>query len=179
MKLETERLILRKIQPEDKHAIFSYRGDPEVNYFLPSAARQLSDVEKFIAVCASEFNQPETWFQFVILVKATNTVIGDIGIHFLYEGSEQCELGYTLHKAHQGKGYASEALFTIVDELFTTFNKHRITALIDPENSASIKMAQRLGMQQEAHFRENYFFKGKWVDELVFAVLQREWKTKR
>ncbi len=56
---------------------------------------------------------------------------------------------------------------------------HRVTARIDARNLASLRLAERVGMRQEAHLVENEWFKGAWSDEIDFAMLEREWLSKR
>ncbi len=60
----------------------------------------------------------------------------------------------------------------------TSINKHRIIASIDPINIASIKLIERLGFRKEAHFIESLFFHGQWVDDLIYALLEKEWIEK-
>src|SRR5690606_37323330 len=114
-------------------------------------------------------------FQLAIVLKETSEVIGDIGVHFFEKENKQVALGYTLSNLHQNKGFATEALENVIDFLFTDLNKHRIVLSIDPENTASIKLAKRLGFRKEGHFVKSLFFKNQWVDDVVFALLQEEW----
>jgi len=88
------------------------------------------------------------------------------------------ELGITISKTNQGKGFATEAMRGVVDFLFTELNKHRITTSIDPQNTSSINLVRRLGFRQEAHFRKSFLSNGVWVDDVIFAVLEEEWKMK-
>lgn len=118
---------------------------------------------------------PGTWFQFVILEKAGKDLIGDIGIHFLPSDDFQVEIGCTLDKHHQGKGYATEALKEIINFLFINLNKRRIIASIDPRNGPSVSLVERLGFRKEAHFRESILIDSVWVDDLVYAILKDEW----
>ena len=64
----------------------------------------------------------------------------------------------------------------MVDELFHRLGLHRICASLDARNEASAALLRRLGMRQEAHFRQNEMFKGEWGDVLVFAILRNEWE---
>jgi len=176
MKLTTERLILRPVRQSDKVAIFEYRSDTEANQYQGFIPKTIAEVEKFIEQTSTVINQPETWFQFVIIEKETNKIIGDTGIHFLDKENKQVEIGCTLHVHYQGKGYATEALQTIIDYLFFTLHKHRIITSIDPANKSSIKLVERLGFRKEAHFVESLFINGKWTDDLVYALLEKEWK---
>lgn len=177
MNFKTERLIIRPISMNDKKSIFAYRADPDPSKYLSLVPNSEKDVEEFIKKSSNVINLPGTWFNFVIMEQRTFEIIGDIGIHFLETDSEnkQVEIGYTLDRANRGNGYATEALSVIIDYLMVSLNKHRITASIDPINVASIKLIERLGFRKEAHFIESFYFHGKWVDDLVYAILAKEW----
>lgn len=174
--IETERLILRDIIPADRQAIFNYRSDAETNKFQSWIPKNLEEVDEFIQKNYKEFNLPETWYQILITDKETGTVIGDIGIHFFGEENKQVELGITVHKKFHGKGYASEALKGCIDFLFNDLKKHRIIASVDPENPASLRLMERIGFRKEAHFVKSLFWKNKWVDDVIYALLEEEWK---
>jgi RimJ/RimL family protein N-acetyltransferase len=175
MNATTERLVLRPIQDDDKEQIFAYRSDAETNQFQGWIPTSLEDVERFIGKQPAVFNTPDSWFQLVIVEKPRGLIIGDIGIHFI--GSEQFEFGITIHKQYQQHGYATEALRAVINHLFNDLHKHRATASIDPDNHHSIRLVERLGLRKEAHFKESLFFKGRWVDDLVYAVLKKEWTS--
>lgn len=175
MILQTQRLRLRTISEKDKAAIFSYRSDKIANQFQGWIPKNLLEVEEFIQKTAKEENLPHTWFQLVIIVEELDKVIGDIGIHFMDDENKQVEIGCTLDKNFQKKGYASEALKRLIEYLFNDLGKHRITTSIDPHNLPSIKLMQRLGFRKEAHFIESLYLNGTWVDDMVFALLAREW----
>lgn len=87
----------------------------------------------------------------------------------------QAEIGCTLNKDYQGQGYATEALKGMVRFLFGTLNKHRIIASVDPRNTGSIRLIERLGFRKEAHFKESYYLRGEWVDDVIYAKLKAEW----
>ena len=123
---------------------------------------------------SSEINIADTWFQFVIIDIIENDIIGDLGIHFLDD--EQVEIGCTLEKKQHRKGYATEALKTVMDYLFNELNKHRIIGSIDPQNISSIRLVESLGFRKEAHFKESLLIYGEWVDDVVYAILKKEWK---
>ncbi len=63
----------------------------------------------------------------------------------------------------------------LIDTAFEVYGLRRLVARIDPENARSVALAERLGMRREAHFVEEDWFKGRWSDLLVYAVLAREW----
>ena len=180
MEFKTERLYIRPVCIEDKDSMFRYRSDADTNKYLSLIPQSVEDIAAFISKTSFDINVPGTWFQFVIIEQASDLLIGDVGIHFLDTDSEnrQVEIGYTLDKDFRGKGYATEALKTIIDYLINSLNKHRIVASIDPVNTTSIKLIERLGFRKEGHFIESILFHGKWVDDLVYAVLAKEWKLR-
>ncbi len=180
MNFQTQRLQIRPVSIEDTHALYRYRSDPGTYKYLGTIPESVDDIADLIKKTSREINIQGTWFQFVIIEQFTNSVIGDIGLHFLETDSEnkQVEIGYTLDKAHRGKGYATEALKTIIDYLFNQLNKHRVIASIDPINTKSINLIKRLGFRKEAHFVKSLFFHGQWVDDVIYAILAEEWKTK-
>ncbi|MDX8340959.1 GNAT family protein [Draconibacterium sp. IB214405] len=174
MELTTKRLLLRPFNGDDKQAFFAYRSDAKANKYQGWIPKTLDDVETFFVKLAAEFNVPDTWFQLAVLDKTNDELIGDMGIHFIDE--QQVELGYTIAKQHQGKGFATEAVKAVIDHLFHDLKKRRITASIDPENVASFALLEKLGFRKEAHFVESLFLNDKWVDDVIYALLAREWK---
>jgi RimJ/RimL family protein N-acetyltransferase len=117
---------------------------------------------------------PGAWYQLGIVLRSGGELIGDCGIHIL-DDPRQAEIGITVARQFQCHGYATEALRAIVGYLFGKLRKHRISASIDPRNIGSIRLMQRLGFRQEAHMIGSLWFKGQWVDDVVFAMLAREW----
>lgn len=177
MKVYTERLILRKMTPEDREAIFRYRSDADTNRFQSWIPETSGEVEEFIKNHIKDFNVPGTWFQLLIAEKDSGSVIGDIGVHFIGSDGQQAELGITVSKEYHHKGYASEALKGIIGYLFQEFGKHRITASVDPRNTASMKLMERVGFRKEGHFIKSLFWKNEWADDVIFALLKDEWET--
>ena len=176
MIFKTERLLIRPINLEDQKAIFEYRSNKTTNQYQGWIPEYINDVVTFIKKSAKEINHPNTWFQFVIILKDHQKIIGDLGIHFLSD-NKQVEIGCTLNTDFQNKGYATESLTSIIDYLFKDLKKHRITSSIDPDNTNSIKLVERIGFRKEAHFVESILINGKWVDDLIYALLEKEWKN--
>lgn len=180
MDFYTKRLHIRPVSLEDTKSMFMYRSDSGTNRYLSLIPESVDDVSDFINRTSKEINVPGTWFQFVIVELDSGSLIGDIGIHFLETDSEnmQVEIGYTLNKNYRGKGYATEALTKVIDYLINDLNKHRIIASIDPTNTDSIRLIERLGFRKEAHYIKSLFFHGEWVDDLIYAILANEWNNK-
>ena len=176
LQLESDRLTLRRLKEADAAEIFHYRSLPEVAKYQSWTSFSLADAENLVAFQATlEPDAPGTWLQMAIVENETTSVVGDCGIHFLAELPNQVELGITLAPTFQRRGYAFEALESVLDHLFHEMSKHRVIAVVDPDNRAAVNLFTELGFRQEAHHIENVWHHGRWGSELTFAMLAREW----
>lgn len=171
--ISTDRLLIRKLDIRDKDAFFKYRSLPEVYEYQSFKPTDINDAERFIRSIAESANIPGTWFQLAICLK-DNRVIGDIGLHFL-EDDAQVEIGYTLSPEFQGQGYAIEALMVVLNYVFLGLSKHRVTASVDPNNTKSISVLNKLRMRKEGHFIKSFKMNDVWCDDCVYAILKEEW----
>lgn len=180
LELRSRRLNLRRLRPEDAPAIVRYRSLPEVARFQSWESFGPDDAARLIASQLGVTpNTPGTWIQLAIVVPESGAIIGDCGIHFRRDEPLQVELGITLAPSHQGRGLATEALDRVLEYGFDVLGKHRASAITDADNHAAASLFRRLGFRQEAHFVEHVWFKGSWGSEYQFALLQREWQTRR
>ena len=177
--IETERLLLKALEIRDAPAMYAYRSDPAVCRYQGWRPASEEEVSGFIREhCGAGFNLVDAWFQLGMYLKATSELIGDLGLHFLAPDNRQMEIGFTVAPRHQRKGYAAEAVGVLLPYGFKVLNKHRIIASVDPRNTASIALLGKMGMRKEAHFRESIRSGEGWADDLIFAVLDTEWKKK-
>lgn len=175
-RLETERLEIRPLTPRDAEALFAYRSDPAVYAFQSWAPTRLDEAHAFLAPMRGQAAPtPGQWFQLGLCRKESGTLIGDCGLFLSEQMPRHAEIGITLCPASQKSGFAREALRAVIAYLFSALDMHRITASVDPRNHPSLALLKSVGMRQEAHFVESYWSKGEWADDLVFALLQREW----
>ena len=174
--IQTGRLRLAPLRAADASVFFEYRANPEVRRYQSFEPRSVDDAEKFIGELQPVvFDTPDSWFQFGIRLQESDVLIGDLGVHFLANDSPQVEIGFTVAPAHQGQGYGTEAVAGLLDHLFCVLRKHRVFASVDPRNEPSVALLERVGMRKEAHFRKSLWFKGEWVDDIVFGILRAEW----
>lgn len=173
----TKRLILRPLVESDADAIFNYRSLPGIRRFQNWVPEDAAEVRGFIRTHTYPKGSSE-WLQLGMTLRESGTLIGDLGLHFIQDENQQVEIGATLAPEYQGKGYAFEGVTGALDYLFHTLNTHRVFASIDPRNQASIKLVKRLGMRKEAHFVKSLRFKGQWADDLIYALLIEEWRSK-
>ena len=164
------RVRIERLEPTHAQAVVAYRALPAVRRFQAGSLGSLADVH---ALGTSQLGrlplETTGWFQLVILVGGD--VAGDLGLHAIDE--DEVELGITLAPAFQGNGYATEALRATLDAVLAV--RHRVFASMDPRNTPCIALMTRLGLRQEAHHRESIRDDDGWADDVVYAVLAREW----
>ena len=174
--IETRRLVLRPLRLGDGAAVFRYRSRPEVSRYQNWEPSTVSEVDEFIVrMMALDPDIPGTWYQLAVCRRDTGELLGDCGLHFPLGRDYEAEFGISLAPEFQGRGYASEAVEAVLGYLFEKLGKHRVFGSVDPRNHASLRLMERVGLRREAHFRESLWFKGGWADDVIFAMLRREW----
>lgn len=174
--ISTKRLVLRDLEANDGPRIFSYHRHPEIARFQSWGTESVDVVQSYIRRLAGA--DPDTagaLYQVGIYLAASGKLIGDCGFRPLKDEPRQAEIGMTLAPEFQGQGYATEAFRALLTYLFGTLGKHRIFGSIDPANTASIALVRRVGMRQEGHLVKSLWFRGEWVDDVIFALLEEEW----
>ncbi len=175
--IRTNRLVLKDIVLEDSLKMFEYRSDPSIMEFQSFKPTTIDDVKIFIKNNSLFFNVVNTWFQ--IGIYCEDTIIGDIGIHFLDPENQQCEIGYTIGRKDQHKGFGKESVEAIIDYIFTSMKKHRVITSVDPENTSSIRLLKDLGFRNEGYFVKSILIQNEWKDDMVFGIIKEEWVKNR
>jgi len=168
-------MILRTLQPADAEAMFAYRSQPEVCKYQSWEPQSLQEVQSFIVNMANAEFDTVGWYQIGIALQGDATLIGDCGIHILETDTRLAEIGITIAPACQSKGYATEAMHAVLNLLFVDLCKHRVFASVDPQNLPSMALMERIGLRKEGQHIQSLWFKNKWVDDAIFAMLASEW----
>lgn len=179
--LSTDRLELRPFREDDLDALCVMDGDPETTRYLYWGPRSRAEVRVSLARrrTMTSIVKEGDGLRLAIARRDDGTLVGDVSLHYRSEEHRQGEIGFVLHPAHRGHGYAGEAVGVVIGLAFEELGLHRIVGRCDPRNEASARLMERLGMRREAHFRENEFVKGEWVGEVVYALLAEEWRGRR
>jgi RimJ/RimL family protein N-acetyltransferase len=174
----SERIMLRRFAMADLATFVAYRSDPDVaRYQSWDAPYTRAKGERAIREMLREHpDTPSQWFQFAMELRTTGELIGDCGCGIDAEDARQAEIGFTLRPEFRGHGYATEAAGALLGYLFGVRDKHRVIARCDPRNAASVAVLERLGMRREGHLVESTWAKGEWTDDLLYAILDREWQ---
>ena len=177
--LETERLLLRAYRDGDLDDLYAVRSQPEVVRYLYGEVRTRQEVEGMLAerIAATSLWEDDDMLVLAVERRDDGRVIGDVTLWLRSAEHRQGEIGFAFHPDAQGLGYAREAATALLELAFGSLGMHRVYGRADARNEASTALMRRLGMRQEAHLRENEIFKGAWGDEVIFAMLQREWTS--
>lgn len=176
----TERLTLRPFTRGDVDDVFAYRSREDVCAYLFDEPMSRETCAEAIQARVGQVALTEEGDKVVlaVVVKGANRVIGEVSLTWRSEEFRQGELGYIFHPDVHGKGYATEASFAVFTFGFDVAGLHRIYARCDARNAASSRVMTRLGMREEAHFRGHTMVKGQWDEELIYALLEDEWREK-
>jgi len=172
--LETQHLQLRRLVNDDFNEILALRSDNEIMQYIPRPlAKTKEDALENIAIINSriESNEGINW---AITLKNDSKLIGIIGHYRLKPEHYRAEIGYMLLPEYHGKGIMTEAIKEVVNYGFEIMKLHSIEALIDPRNLASEKVLQKNGFVKEAHFIENEYYEGKFLDSVVYSILNKQ-----
>jgi [ribosomal protein S5]-alanine N-acetyltransferase len=171
---ETPRLLARRFGPRDLKALSAMRGDSEVSRYQNWDSFSESDGRTFLTWIARRHPGEAGWFQFALEDRETGRFIGDCGLKILESDNRLAEIGYTFERPSWNRGYATEAVRGLLDYAFSVFPLHRISASVDPLNTASVRVLEKAGFVKEAHFRQSTWFKGRWADDAIYAILRAD-----
>ena len=175
--LKTERLIIRDFVEDDWQSIVARTTQESVAQYMQWDTTTWAEREKVVTWIREQktltFGTVGRYLEFA--VERDDDAIGTVGLKNLSKVNKVAEVGWDLDLAHWGMGYATEATAALMDLCFRNLHLHRFTSVCDACNTGSYRLMERLGMRREAHHVKSSFIKGKWVDDLVYAVLKDEW----
>nr|WP_104909899.1 GNAT family protein [Nostoc sp. 'Lobaria pulmonaria (5183) cyanobiont'] len=175
--LETQRLILRDFVKSDWPAVHKYASDPKVVRYLTFGANSEEDTKNFLQTEISlQGEEHHQHFALAVTLKPRKQLIGICRISIQDTDNKIGSIGYCLTQEFWGQGYAPEAVKAVVSFGFQQLDLHRIFANCHPENIASARVMQKIGMQQEGYLREHHWIKGEWRDSWLYAILEHEWR---
>jgi RimJ/RimL family protein N-acetyltransferase len=179
--LETERLELRAFEPGDLEALHAMHSREDVARWLSWPPRSVEEARAVLdrKTAARSIRAEGDPLSLAGVLRETGELIGDFTLWLESREHRQGEIGFIVHPDHQGRGYAIEASRELLRLGFEDLGLHRIIGTLEARNGPSARVLERLGMRREAHLAENEWVKGEWQSELVYAILDREWRAAR
>lgn len=177
--IETDRLILRQVTPDDAESVLKYLSDKEVmKYYGLEPFDSINEALDEISWYKSIFEK-KTGIRWGITIKNQNEVIGSCGFLNRVPKHNRSEIGFELSKDYWGQGIASEALKAVCQYGFEQLNLQRIEALIEPPNLSSQRLVERQGFIREGLLRNYEFSCGKFDDLYMYSLLREEFDLKK
>lgn len=169
--IETERLILKRITNDDVNEVYELRSNPETMKYIPRPlVKTTEDALEHIAMIEEKI-VANTGINWGITLKGNPKVLGIIGYYRLQPENYRAEIGYMLLPEFHGKGIITEAVKRLISYGFDDLKLHSIEAVIDPQNFASEKVLQKCNFVKEAHLKESEFYEGKFLDKVIYSIL--------
>ena len=177
--IETERLLLRPYASDDFAALYAMRSDAEVARYLYWSPQTEDEVRQTLAtkIASTRIEAEGDVLALAVEHRATQELVADVILHWVSSEHGLAEVGYMVHPDHAGRGYATEATRPLLAVAFDALRLHRVIGRTEGRNIGSARVLEKLGMRREAHFVENEFVKDEWQSELVYAILDREWRA--
>ena len=175
----TDRLLLREVTVDDAEAIQSYRSLPEVNRYMYHGYLSVAEWRERITTMLGnrDLVADGDAVTLGIVERDSGEIVGDVVLFLRSVEHRGGEVGYALNPRVHGRGYAFEAARVMLAFGFDEVGLHRIVGRLDARNGPSARVLERLGMRREALFRSNEYVKDEWTDELVYALLEDDWRA--
>lgn len=174
-KLRTARLDLRAIDTGDIDALFSIFSEPQVmRYWSRGPYSSPEELQSYFEKTQQAFIE-QSQLRWGLVSREDGRVIGVCSLYAIDAGNLRADIGYILHREAWGQGLMQEALTAIFDYAFEVMSLRRIEADIDPRNTASIAVLEKLGFQREGLLKERWLVDGEVSDSLMMGLLRSSW----
>jgi len=172
--IRTPRLDIRLVGGPDLPALLEINADDVATRYLPYESwRGMEDAQAWFDRATARLAAREA-AQFVIVLRETGDVIGSCLLFKFDEASARAEVGYVLGRQYWGTGYMFEAMKALVDYAFEELGLRRLEAEIDPRNTASARLLERLRFTREGLLRERWNSKGEISDSGLYGLLRAD-----
>ena len=178
---ETERLWLRPFCCEDLELILRLYTDSEILRYTPFDIMNREAAELHLAKIVRDWElDPQQSFEFAMIRKEDGAAVGRSHI-LIDQETDTGMIGWLLLKEHWGKHYALESGKALIHCCFETLGLHRVNAVCNPDNMASRRVLEQLGLRLEAYYRKKCRYQKNgvvsWEDELEYALLKKEFQN--
>jgi len=156
--LETPRLILRRQLPSDLDDLWALYCDPEITKYIPDAPRTREEAREELEWHMNGHPRNPDLGLWATIHKESEKFIGRCGLlPWEIGGQSEVEVAYTIERNYWRQGLATEAAQAILNYGFEKLNLLRLVSLIEPENIASQRVAEKIGMRFEKRVDEDEY----------------------
>jgi len=169
--VDTPRLRLRPHREQDREALLAIYSRPEAARHLLEEPWTPEDSHRRIAERLLRTGLHTGEGALALVIEREGRVVGDVALWLTDRAHLVAEIGWVLDPAEGGRGLATEAVRAVLDLALEGSGLHRVAARMDARNTASARLAERVGMRREALLREDWWSKGEWTSTLVHGIL--------
>jgi len=178
--VEGERIRLREVNMDDFEAAWGWASRAEFFRFLPIDQPTRDEERAWLdSIVAEALEMPRRHYELGIEIVDGSELIGMVRLGIDSERHWSASIGYGVSPNRWGHGYATEAVRLIVGFGFETIGLHRVWATHHPDNLASRKVLEKVGLREEGLRRDDRFVGGVWYDSVVCSILEDEWRLRR
>lgn len=174
MELLTPRLTLREFRKTDFASFRELESHPATYHYESACPDETATRKSLENALADSRQTPRTRYRLAVTICPADEVRGRVTLALINDSIREWEIGWAIHPDEWGKGFAVEAAQRLLEFAFTDLGAHRVVAFSHAQNTASLRVMQKLGMRQEGLLRETRQWQGGWVNEVVYAILERE-----
>lgn len=175
--LESDRLVLRKITSQDAAELYEIYSNKEVMLYFDDrgAFESMSEAEEMAK--GYEEGLKNKWeMRWGIVLKETGKLIGTCGFHAISDYDKRVEVGYDLNREYWGQKIMTESLSLIFSFAFDVSDVNRIEAFIEPPNTGSRVLLEKLGFTLEGTLRQHEMCRGELIDIQILGLLRDDWR---
>ena len=177
--IETERLILRYIEPNDAYDMFEYASIPEVcEYLLWSPHINVAATSGYIEFLQKRYVKG-LFGDWAVVLKEENKMIGTCGFANIDSNMNQCEIGYVLSPKYRRKGYMTEAVEAVLQLSFEKLGMLNAKLRIIEQNQDSIRLAKRVGFKLDTIIENEMEIKGAMRNIAHYSMSKAEYERKK
>jgi RimJ/RimL family protein N-acetyltransferase len=177
LSIKTERLILRDFGPDDFDAFYATTDDPEYRQFYSEREMDPAFWQELFGRLRVAAQAPRRTIYQLAICLPSGALIGTCGVRIEDVEHQQASFGCAVARPYWGQGYAYEASRRILGYSFSSLPVHRVYAETIAANARARSLAERLGMRLEGELRHHRFFRGRWWDTAIYAILEDEWPS--
>jgi ribosomal-protein-alanine N-acetyltransferase len=153
--------------------LHAFASDVENVQYMDWGPNSKDDTNNFLSDVQNTYQaNPRKAFEFAVIFKSTNQLIGSCGIRIQSNINRHGDFGYILSKAYWNQRLGKELAAELVRFGFSDLKLHRIWATCAPDNIASQTVLERIGLKKEGHLRQNIFHRGQWRDSILYSILE-------
>ena len=172
IRLAGERLVLREFAVTDEEAVHAFAGDPVVTRFTEWGPNSVEDSRAFLAETTAQVTDPlRAEFTLAATLAGSGRVIGSVAIGVTSAQHRRGEFGFVFHPEFWSRGYATEASALLLRFGFEHLRLRRVSATCHPDNRASARVLEKVGLRFEGRMRDHMLVRGTWRDSLLYAVV--------